>query len=315
MSAFTKSRQRLRSSIWVWLFCIDDFLAILRAFLRGRVPSGAIFGGAAPSHPRPHACSGDLPRREPPHGGLSPPPAPSGHSRGVLIACRGKEDEAVSGRGDDAGLETQVRRAGGAARRRPHRARRFGIGCGGRRGRRHFRRRQGFSGFARSRADEPERPRAGAEPAAPGVGRQPPASVPGPAQPRAGRRSGRHRCRERRAVRARRRGIDLRRGAGRAPGRHAVRQWPADAGRYRVAGTAAQAVITVFDRIHGKAVREAAAVFGHGSRPSRRAAGRCDSGGGIRSGVFMQRQDLRAASRAVSVYPPVRDAQQRLRAR
>ena len=296
----------------VWLFCIDDFLAILRAFLRGRVPSGAIFGGAAPSHPRPHACSGDLPRREPPHGGLSPPPAPSGHSRGVLIACRGKEDEAVSGRGDDAGLETQVRRAGGAARRRPHRARRFGIGCGGRR---HFRRRQGFSGFARSRADEPERPRAGAEPAAPGVGRQPPASVPGPAQPRAGRRSGRHRCRERRAVRARRRGIDLRRGAGRAPGRHAVRHWPADAGRYRVAGTAAQAVITVFDRIHGKAVREAAAVFGHGSRPSRRAAGRCDSGGGIRSGVFMQRQDLRAASRAVSVYPPVRDAQQRLRAR
>ena len=272
-------------------------------------------GGAAPSHPRPHACSGDLPRREPPHGGLSPPPAPSGHSRGVLIACRGKEDEAVSGRGDDAGLETQVRRAGGAARRRPHRARRFGIGCGGRRGRRHFRRRQGFSGFARSRADEPERPRAGAEPAAPGVGRQPPASVPGPAQPRAGRRSGRHRCRERRAVRARRRGIDLRRGAGRAPGRHAVRHWPADAGRYRVAGTAAQAVITVFDRIHGKAVREAAAVFGHGSRPSRRAAGRCDSGGGIRSGVFMQRQDLRAASRAVSVYPPVRDAQQRLRAR
>ena len=122
-------------------------------------------------------------------------------------------------------------------------------------------------------------------------------------------------CRERRAVRARRRGIDLRRGAGRAPGRHAVRHWPADAGRYRVAGTAAQAVITVFDRIHGKAVREAAAVFGHGSRPSRRAAGRCDSGGGIRSGVFMQRQDLRAASRAVSVYPPVRDAQQRLRAR
>ena len=302
-------------AIRVWLFCIDDFLAILRAFLRGRVPSGAIFGGAAPSHPRPHACSGDLPRREPPHGGLSPPPAPSGHSRGVLIACRGKEDEAVSGRGDDAGLETQVRRAGGAARRRPHRARRFGIGCGGRRGRRHFRRRQGFSGFARSRADEPERPRAGAEPAAPGVGRQPPASVPGPAQPRAGRRSGRHRCRERRAVRARRRGIDLRRGAGRAPGRHAVRQWPADAGRYRVAGTAAQAVITVFDRIHGKAVREAAAVFGHGSRPSRRAAGRCDSGGGIRSGVFMQRQDLRAASRAVSVYPRVRDAQQRLRAR
>ena len=308
-------RKRNFSRKWVWLFCIDDFLAILRAFLRGRVPSGAIFGGAAPSHPRPHACSGDLPRREPPHGGLSPPPAPSGHSRGVLIACRGKEDEAVSGRGDDAGLETQVRRAGGAARRRPHRARRFGIGCGGRRGRRHFRRRQGFSGFARSRADEPERPRAGAEPAAPGVGRQPPASVPGPAQPRAGRRSGRHRCRERRAVRARRRGIDLRRGAGRAPGRHAVRHWPADAGRYRVAGTAAQAVITVFDRIHGKAVREAAAVFGHGSRPSRRAAGRCDSGGGIRSGVFMQRQDLRAASRAVSVYPPVRDAQQRLRAR
>ena len=101
----------------------------------------------------------------------------------------------------------------------------------------------------------PERPRAGAGPAAPGVGRQPPACVPGRAQPRAGRRSGRHRCRERRAVRARRRGIALRRDAGRAPGRHAVRHWPADAGRYRVAGTAAQAVMTVFDRVHGKAVR------------------------------------------------------------
>ena len=73
--------------------------------------------------------------------------------------------------------------------------------------------------------------------------------------------------------------------------------------------------MTVFDRIDGKAVREVAAVFGHGSRPSRRTAGRCDSGGGIRSGVFMPRQDLGAASRAVSVYPRVRDAQQRLRAR
>ena len=108
-------------------------------------------------------------------------------------------------------------------------------------------------------------------------------------------------------------GIDLRPGAGRAPGRHAV--GPTDAGRYRVAGTAAQAVMTVVDRIDGKAVREAAAVLGHGSRPRRRASGRCDSGGGIRSGVFMQRQDLRASSRAVSVYPRVRDAQQRLRAR
>ena len=58
----------------VWLFCIDDFPPILRAFFRGRVPSGAIFGGTTPSHPHPHACSDDLPRREPPHGGLSPPP-------------------------------------------------------------------------------------------------------------------------------------------------------------------------------------------------------------------------------------------------
>ena len=239
--------------IWVWLFCIDDSPPILRAFLRGRVPSGAVFGETAPSHPRPHACSGDLPRREAAaHGGLSPRPAPSGHSRGVLIACRGKEDEAASGRGDDAGLETQVRRAGGAARGRPHRVARFGIGRGGRRDRRHFRRREGFSAVARSRADEPGRPRAGAGPAAPGVGRQPTASVPGSAQPRASRRSGRHRCRERRAARARRRGIDLWRGAGRAPGRPGVRHWSPDAGRYRVAGAAAQAVMTVVDRIDGK---------------------------------------------------------------
>ena len=38
---------------WVWLFCIDDFLAILRAFLRGRVPSGAIFGGGSAKPPPP----------------------------------------------------------------------------------------------------------------------------------------------------------------------------------------------------------------------------------------------------------------------
>ena len=58
----------------VWLFCIDGFPPILRAFLRGRVPSGAIFGGQRQATPTPHACSDDLPRREPPHGGLSPPP-------------------------------------------------------------------------------------------------------------------------------------------------------------------------------------------------------------------------------------------------
>jgi len=71
--------------------------------------------------------------------------------------------------------------------------------------------------------------------------------------------------------------------------------------------------MTVLDLVHGKAVREAA-VFGHGSRrvgvPPDDAIRRRNP-----ERVFMQRQDLRAASRAASVYPPVRDVQQRLRAR
>ena len=247
---------------------------------------------------------------EPPHGGLSPAPAPSGHSRGVLIACRGKEDEAVRGRGDDAGLEAQVRRSGGAARRRPHLARRFGIGCGGRRGRRHLRRCEGFSEFTRSRADEPGRPRAGAGPAAPGVGRQPPAGSSATAS--------------RPPVRS----TPVSRAPSGASTTTGNRSAAGSRSGARTTCGGADGCRSLPRRGHRRASRH------DGSRPHRRQGG---SGGGgcarsrvapasaclrtMRFGrrnperVFMQRQDLRASSRAVSVYPRVRDAQQRLRAR
>ena len=103
-----------------------------------------------------------------------------------------------------------------ASRHPPRRSTRPGAVCGGRGG---LRRGQSVPLFARSTADERERPRTGAAPAGPGVDAQAPARAPRSTQPGGGRGSGRggRRCRALGAPRARTPpGDDLRHGAGRA---------------------------------------------------------------------------------------------------
>ena len=183
-------------------------------FARGCVSPVLLSGGQQPSQRVPEvfpaASRASKRYRTPsvcPHSGA----LPSGHSRGVLVRCRGNGRQTCDGC-DDRIPGTYIRRA---ANRRPlHRSPepspvRSGRCC--------LRGCQSLPLVQRSPADERERTRTGTAPAAPGFGTQAPARTSRPTQPERGCWSGRghQRCRVLGAARARKpRRNDLRHDAG-----------------------------------------------------------------------------------------------------
>ena len=216
---------RFASSLldWVRLFFVEEFSPYSWAFLPADASLQCSFRGdsnQASAYPR---LSGGQPSLEtvPNTVGLSPSGAlPSGHSRGVLVRCRGKGGRpAMAVTTGFQGRTFDVARTGvpciDLPSPSPVRSGRCCLrGC------------QSLPLVQRSPADERERTRTGTAPAAPGFGTQAPARTSRPTQPERGCWSGRghQRCRVLGAARARKpRRNDLRHDAGCGSGLRAAR--------------------------------------------------------------------------------------------
>ena len=195
------------------------------SFARGCVSPVAISGGTSSRPARTgvfSAASRASSRRRTPSV-FSPTGAlPSGHSRGVLVRCRGKGGRpAMAVTTGFQGRTFDVPRTGvpciDPPRRAPVRSGRCCLrGC------------QSLPLVQRSPADERERTRTGTAPAGPGVGAQAPARTSRPTQPErgcwSGRGQGHQRCRVLGAARARKpRRNGLRHDAGCGSGLRAAR--------------------------------------------------------------------------------------------
>ena len=202
-------------------------------FARGCVSPVLISGGQQPSQRVPASFRRPAePRNGPNTVGLSPSGAlPSGHSRGVLVRCRGKGGRPAMAVTTGFQRRTfDVPRTGVPLHRSPEPSPvRSGRCC--------LRGCQSPPLVQRSPADERERTRTGTAPAGPGFGTQAPARTSRPTQPERGCWSGRghQRCRVLRAARAREpRRNGLRHDAGCGSGLRAARSRRLASARCRV---------------------------------------------------------------------------------